>query len=263
MTTITTPASLEEAKRQLGGLGELITAKKWERAAIVATFVRLAEREGRPSSGTATSGSLTPAEFAAFGINGLRSRMSVTKYVQAWLDTHDGTYPKAGRRVVLPAEEFPPMRTGTDGFATDSGAERTIDRLIEQHGPEVIAAAVRRPEVADAVVRDHAANVETIRASGRAHPSTGTRRSGNGFLDESAQALANVLFDWGVLQVEQGSKDLYDHLVTQRIREGEWLPGLKDQVATKVAEAIRRLQAVEIVLSAEVTDADLQDLLNS
>lgn len=261
MTSITIPATFDKVVRSIGIEAELSRATEWRKAALLASIVRLHDHAGRPSQMGNGAHFESPDQFSKRGIVGLRAPATVRTYVQRWLDAHDGKYPLLGTRVTAPTEEWSPTRGGTDGYETEAGAERTIERLIERHGPGVIAQAVRRPEVAEAVVRDPEANRQTIRATGGV-PS-GTRRSGNGFMDESAQALANVLFDWGVLQIEQGTKDLYDHLVTQRIREAEWLPGFKEAVQTKVDEALTRLQQVALVLSTEVTDEDLQDLLNS
>lgn len=162
--SITIPASLEDAKRALDGLGELITARKWERSAIVAAFVRLSPGRGQsPEHSRLPNGESTISveDFAALGIYGLTQAQAVRKYAQAWLDVHDGRYPRPGATRRLPTSGFPPMRTGTDGYETDTGAERTIDRLIERHGPEAVAehVATRAPrETARAVTRVPAAS---------------------------------------------------------------------------------------------------------
>lgn len=150
--TIKIPPTIAEAVESLQGLGSLITAKKWERAAIVAAFVRLGDGQG--TSSKTGRGSESAREFSTRGIVGLSGTSSVTKYVQAWLDSHDGEYPVPGQKVVIPITDFPPTRTGTDGYDTDSGAQDTVERIIRKHGtaPVVRAIASRpAPEQADAL----------------------------------------------------------------------------------------------------------------
>lgn len=146
--SITIPASIDDAVEALTGLGELITARKWERAAIVAAFVHL--DQGHGGRETSTSGRLSARQFAELGIVGLSATTSVTKYVQAWLDTHDGKYPRPGATRRLPTSTFPPMRTGTDGHNSDDGMRDTVDRIMERHGPEAVAehVATRAPHAA-------------------------------------------------------------------------------------------------------------------
>lgn len=114
MTTINIPASLDEAVNQLTGLGELLTATEWERAAIVAAFVRLPGAGARTDLAT-SSQVRSPNEFANLGITGLKSKDTVRRYVQAWLYEHDGKYPKPGAKRVIPTKDFPthPGNTGT------------------------------------------------------------------------------------------------------------------------------------------------------
>jgi hypothetical protein len=141
LTTIKIPATVDAAVSTLGGLGELIIARKWERAAIVAAFVRLDLGNGRRGSRTSTR-LVSPREFAEFGIIGLRSDASVRKYVQAWLDSHDDEYPEPDTKVALPTVEFPPMRTGTDGANSDKGLRSTIREMEQRHGPKKVAEAI-------------------------------------------------------------------------------------------------------------------------
>lgn len=136
MTKIVIPASADAVVAELSGLGRLITAKKWERSALVASVVRLGDGQG--TSSRTGRGFESARDFAARGIVGLSGTSSVTKYVQAWLDTHDGTYPRLGAAVVLPDGDFPPTRTGTDGDRTVDGMERRLSSLVEQHGLDAV-----------------------------------------------------------------------------------------------------------------------------
>jgi hypothetical protein len=140
MKSITIPATPGQVDSELLDLGGLITAKKWHRAALVAARVRLGEGQG--TSSRSGRGYESASTFAERRIVGLASTTSVSKYVQAWLDTHDGEYPAYGQRVTIPDTEFPPMRTGTDGYESDEGAVKTVRRIVEKHGSDVIAKAV-------------------------------------------------------------------------------------------------------------------------
>lgn len=71
------PSTLDEVKEHLNGLGKLVTAKEWERAAIVWAWVH------RPGSGahnrlnaTSSIQKLTTTQFAKLGIIGLKSKES-------------------------------------------------------------------------------------------------------------------------------------------------------------------------------------------
>lgn len=80
--TFRVPASIEDATSKLASLDALVTAKQWQRAAIVYAFVTEAEGPGKPKS---NSGLLSCAEFAQLGpdgkgIAGLRSKNTVRFY---------------------------------------------------------------------------------------------------------------------------------------------------------------------------------------
>ena len=173
MKTITIPGTIEEAKTALDGLGELLTAKAWERAAIVAAFTRLDERGGDRKSEAAINRSseidrLTPEKFAALGIHGLQSGNTVRLYVQTWQAAQQGIItvdpisgkssfdaaeldpamfddftPTAGEAIDLPTHiPWPPTRTGTDGYETETGLTSTIKRAVEKHGGGAVTKAV-------------------------------------------------------------------------------------------------------------------------
>lgn len=64
-----------EAVLDLKGLGELVTASEWKRAAIVWAFTA----DGRKSKDV-----YSVTDFAGLGISGLSSKPSVIKYRKAW-----------------------------------------------------------------------------------------------------------------------------------------------------------------------------------
>lgn len=106
MNTVTIPSTLTEAQAQLEGLGRLINASAWERAAIVAAYVELSVG-GRPSANVKRDPNLmTPVQFSELGIFGLRSHNSVRKYAEHWFKLGKGR-PARGAEVELPEWEFP------------------------------------------------------------------------------------------------------------------------------------------------------------
>src|SRR5262245_60167368 len=151
------PASVEAAVEELNGIGELLRAREWHKAAIVASFVEVHTSRGRPANTRTGNNRMSTVDFAALEINGLIKPTTIQLYVQRWLDANDGRYPEPGSRVELPEADWPPSRGGTDGYERDEGARRTLDRLIEKHGPDVIAKVVaNRPDVAEAVAENDA-----------------------------------------------------------------------------------------------------------
>lgn len=115
MTTINVPASLREAKSRLGALGKLLTATEWERAAVLAAFVSLAEGRGKALANAGSS--ISCEEFSSFGIVGLKSKDTVRRYVQAWADSGKPR-PEPGTKVTLPTEGFPPDEKNMGSRAT-------------------------------------------------------------------------------------------------------------------------------------------------
>lgn len=119
---------------QLDGLSRLLLASDWEKAAIVAAFVEEAEKPG-PQSSTRTSRTLTPGEFAALGIVGLKSKDTVRKYVRAWMQ-HVGTRPTPGEPVALPRIPFPALRERSDDApATTEPTPAAPPQPKPQHHP--------------------------------------------------------------------------------------------------------------------------------
>lgn len=113
---ITIPESVDSAAEQLGGLDRLVTAKEWERAAIVFAFTRNDDKGGRPTASenlTKSREVLTIIEFAGLGITGLRTQDTVRRYRTAWASTGRPTGP--GMVVDLSGlGEFPPRPVMSD-----------------------------------------------------------------------------------------------------------------------------------------------------
>lgn len=149
--TIKIPATVEEATAQLGGLGALLTAKSWERAAIVYAFTT-DEIEGGPRTGR-KSRQLSLREFADLAIAGLRDRETVAWVRQAWDDAIEDSQARAvkpGDAVTLPAREFPKhprTRSAVDGFAAQLRKNPDAVKELLHDQPELI------PELAQQIVK--------------------------------------------------------------------------------------------------------------
>lgn len=78
MTKLIIPATIEEATTNLDGIAALLTAKEWERAALVYAFT---VEDGRTSPRKClNTEALTVAKFAALKIKGLGSENTVSMY---------------------------------------------------------------------------------------------------------------------------------------------------------------------------------------
>jgi hypothetical protein len=110
---INIPASIDEAHDRLGSLGKLLTATEWEKAAIVAAFV------GTPGKGGSTE-LYSTHQFAGLKITGLKSAVTVQRYVDAWEKSGEPK-PKPGHAVALPTADFSevagPAVTSKSGMA--------------------------------------------------------------------------------------------------------------------------------------------------
>lgn len=86
---INVPGTLSAAREALADLNGLVTAKEWERAAIVYAFTR-GDLRGRPSESDGNQ-ALPISRFAELGIAGLTTRETVARYRRAWqtaIDQH-------------------------------------------------------------------------------------------------------------------------------------------------------------------------------
>lgn len=144
MASIQIPRTAKAVVAELGTVGELLTATEWRKAALIASVVRLPGRGARREE--AGSSFFTAEQFADQRLAGLRSKDTVRLYVERWLAANDGAYPRLGAKVKLPTDEWPPSRTGTDGYESEDGLAKTVGRLIDKHGPEPIIKAVAKAD---------------------------------------------------------------------------------------------------------------------
>lgn len=114
MTTIRVPTA-SELRERLDGIDRLLTARKWERAAIVYAFTDIG---GPRNSGREKPDppKLNIRDFAGQGYAGLTTNKSVTRYRDAWLTAISNGWAvpvEPGQEVTLPDEEFPAWPYGT------------------------------------------------------------------------------------------------------------------------------------------------------
>jgi hypothetical protein len=206
VTTVRIPATVDAAVDELEGLAALLTAKEWQRSAIVFAFTAISDSHAaikRDRNGAITK--LSPVEFAKLGINGLRSDNTVRFYHKAWLDGGGDPELTPGQAVELPTIDFLPHPRGTDGYDTEAGLATTIGRAIEQHGaetvvdvvvgaaePTVVAHPVVREEVDRAVIRTRAVTEGNAAVMEEGMSRIGRARSLR-LLDAAVAALRNLV----------------------------------------------------------------------
>lgn len=221
MSTITTPASLTDALDRLGALDRLIRVREWEKAAILATFVRL--------DGDGNRKTCSPAEFAARGIAGLRTQETVRMYVGRWLEQSNGRYPKPGSTVQIPDVEWARTRTGTDGHSSTEGMTKTLDRIIEAHGADAVAdrLADKAPGAVSKAADKPAVRRETSERHRAELEDAGLSNAGQGLLDTKADADARRL-GTGDLDAQELIRQAKDVIQARVHREVNRLPATQD-----------------------------------
>lgn len=151
------PESIEAATAALEGVGALLTAKEWERAAIVYAFTRDGGSGSRTDLPTYRRNALglTTGEFAALGITGLKSDTTVRDYRKAWqtvIDDGQAVAVAPGDTIEMPDRGFPPnpkQHSSTPPEVISGIRKLLLDdpdkaiRDIVKGEPEVISALAR------------------------------------------------------------------------------------------------------------------------
>jgi hypothetical protein len=155
------PKTLSDAIVGLNGLNALLTAKQWERAAIVYAFTEpgngQGERTDRHEHRIDTDAKLSVRDFAEQGISGLTTQNSVRMYRRAWQKAIDAGAPDvhAGDSI-----EFDPSSLSIEW--SESFGEQTTDvqervaRQVLRERPEVVADML--PKAVETVI---AADIDT------------------------------------------------------------------------------------------------------
>lgn len=127
---------------QAAEVANAATLSGWALAGYVASQVRLSDTGGRPTESARTSTLLTPVQFAAKGIRGLRSKDTVRLYAERWRD-HVGEPPRPGQVLNLPDMDWPPDDVHR---RLDNGPRReAVERQAEADGVSA-ASAIRVAE---------------------------------------------------------------------------------------------------------------------
>lgn len=167
---IKVPKTLDEATTKLVDLDGLVTAREWERAAIVYAFTTEADGPGRPK---VNSDLCSPQEFAALGINGLKSKTTVRTYRRAWqtaIDAKKAKPPRPGGQVTLPEMPWPPAPTKAkanrpDALAVLAGIDHRcaelldlVDEVPAKHRKELLLSPLEKVAATVEAIRDYVDN---------------------------------------------------------------------------------------------------------
>jgi hypothetical protein len=147
MTTVSIkiPSTIEDATERLISLGELVTAKEWTRAAIVAAFVSPGEVGGSTKIEVKADSSVENdledcSAFARRGIIGLRSKDTVRRYHDAWM-SDDRERPTPGAKIELPDTPWPPDSKHGAGLKDQPERQEAIKRQAAIDGTGVTTAS--------------------------------------------------------------------------------------------------------------------------
>jgi len=152
-TTITLPT---EAQLQdtLAGIERLMTAKAWERAAIVYAFTTDDDPGGRPTRETRPEVGRFPTSITAFagmGFHGLRSRETVARYRKTWQRAIDNGYAievGPGDVVNLPTvpwgEHYDPTE-GDNRYNIPGAAQLRAQAEVDGAGPAKVLDVAKNP----------------------------------------------------------------------------------------------------------------------
>lgn len=156
---ITIPMSLDGIVADLNGIGALLTAKEWHRAALVYAITK------RPGKGTYVAdlgndnsiiSKISCEEFARLGITGLSHHMTVAVYHDAWqfaINAGEAKPVNLGDEVELPSMPWPPTDPRTGSF------QQRIVTQVRNAEPEtraqIACELLSEPEVAEQVVADN------------------------------------------------------------------------------------------------------------
>lgn len=254
MITIPTEAELSD---RLAGIERLMTAKGWERAAIVWAFTTDDDSGGRPRKGeTASEVGQFPMpirEFARLGFHGLRSQNTVAAYRKAWDDAvtemiADPTAP--GQEVTLPDPATHPY----PGSGRESGKRSDLYGTAHKYGVTNSAELDRRLKIAEQAERateETAQRVESARQTWEDHG----MRHGSPERDEVNEggwmsAVANL--QRAAVEVRAATRGLADVVIDGEVRE---------ILTVHIAPLTLALSNLNHVVAGEM-DAELAEMSN-
>lgn len=253
MTTIHIPADREALVASLAGIEGLLTAKRWERAAIVYAWTKTKSGPGRPRK-SPESGDirLTPAAFGALGVAGL-GEQQVREYREAWVKAADEVAKTNAHwademRDLGPSEAIDlPDLPWKDHFgeSTRDVQVRTAKAEIIRN-PGIVAEAMRVSEhVAETVAKDIAHDEELSETVGRA---SFAKRIGVERIPRVAPAI-----------VETRDYDRELHLALLEV--GKLLRDERDGLFTVSGIVESQLRLLAIILDRRASKADKDDVM--
>lgn len=125
------PFHIDDAKVKLGGLDQLLTAKQWERSAIVYAFTH--RPPAQDQTGKTSGLILTYQALADHGIAGLRSAKSVGTYHDNWqaaIDADKAKPVQPGDVIEVPDMDWPPNPDSTSGTQRSIIAQARRDPTV-------------------------------------------------------------------------------------------------------------------------------------
>jgi hypothetical protein len=151
MTTIKIPPTVPAITDRLGTLEGLITARQWERAALIWAATYEGVNQNDPPAQKGAGGRLAIAAFAGLGIHGLSKRDTVAAYRAQWRRAMDHGAPDVGPGDTvavpdLPWKEWPDDAPGgRDRRYTANDPEAFARSLGQRVDVEAFADALPEP----------------------------------------------------------------------------------------------------------------------
>jgi hypothetical protein len=167
--------TVDELEDRLAGLDRLLTAKRWERAAIVWAFTTNDDVGGRPKTLSKKTGFPVPmGTFAGMGFAGLTMHHTVARYRNAWQEAIDQGKAREvhpGDEVELPDLPWPPQ---------------TDHHRYNQPDADVLIKQATEDHVGVTKVLDIAENTTAMQTAIKASPKV--REAAHAALNEEAAA---------------------------------------------------------------------------
>jgi hypothetical protein len=125
VTTIQIPTP-DDLRSRLRGVDQLLTAKRWERAAIVWAYTEVQTNRGHGIRPGVQAPRMNVRNFAGQGYQGLSTPKSVSRYREAWATAIANGWAgpvEPGQTVELPDEPFPAWPYGEGSTWEDHAAD--------------------------------------------------------------------------------------------------------------------------------------------
>lgn len=253
MTEVRVPSSIETAVHKLTSVDSLVTAKEWERAAIVAAFVRKGGQGHK-----ARTGFMEVASFASLGIAGLRSPESVRRYRDAWLTTGRASTP--GAVVDLDGlGDFPPHAEVAPGDRADAlreaaeaeGAGVRSTQQVATHIPALRAAIKADDKVAAAASQALDERWEESRSARRGPTTRETPH------DATADALALIV------KLRAAHRALADAMTLSQDVRGPGAEKMREAVNVEVDWIRAACEVIASGVNGGSMDDQLRELLDA